>query len=76
MLMEKILRKDHRFKIHHLRKPNKTIIQEVSPTLLKKLELLHPAHTQYRRGKSATREQESFSIQSKHQPTEIKKLKI
>ena len=30
-------------------------IQEAPPTLLKKLELLHPAHTQHHQGKSPTR---------------------
>ena len=34
-------------KIHHLRRPSKTNIQEEPQTVLKKLELLHPAHTQY-----------------------------
>ena len=42
-------------KVQHLGKTSKTNIQEVPPTLLKKLELLHPAHTQHRRGKSPTR---------------------
>ena len=39
-------------RIYHLRKPSKTNIQEKPPTLLKKLELLHSGHTQYRCGKS------------------------
>ena len=38
-------------KVQHLRKTMKTNIQEEPPTLLKKLELLHPAHAQHRRGK-------------------------
>ena len=38
-----------------MRKTSKTNIQEEPPTLLKKLELLHPAHAQHRRGKSPTR---------------------
>ena len=42
-------------KVQHLRKTSKTNTQEESPTLLKKLELLHPAHAQHRRGKSPTR---------------------
>ena len=33
----------------------KTNIQEEPPTLLKKLELLHPAHAQHCRGKQPTR---------------------
>ena len=48
-------------KIYHLRKPSKTNIQE---------ELLHP-NTAVR-----NRQQESLSLQTKHQPMEIKKLKI
>ena len=42
-------------KVQHLRKTSKTNTQEESPTLLKKLELLHPAHAQHRRGKPPTR---------------------
>ena len=42
-------------KVQHLRKTSKTNIQEEPPTLLKKLELLHAAHAQHRRGKSPTR---------------------
>ena len=38
-----------------MRKTSKTNIQEEPPTLLKKLELLHAAHAQHRRGKSPTR---------------------
>ena len=38
-----------------MRKTSKTNTQEESPTLLKKLELLHPAHAQHRRGKPPTR---------------------
>ena len=34
-------------KVHHLRKQNKTTIHKEPLTLLKKLELLYPAHTQY-----------------------------
>ena len=42
-------------KVQNLRKTSKTNIQEEPPTLLKKLELLHPAHAQHRRGKSPKR---------------------
>ena len=42
-------------KVQHLRKTSKTNIQEEPPSLLKKLELLHPDHAQHRRGKSPTR---------------------
>ena len=42
-------------KIQNLRKTSKRNIQEEPPTLLKKLELLHAAHAQHRRGKSPTR---------------------
>ena len=42
-------------KVQHSRKTSKTNIQEEPPTLLKKLELLHPAHAQHRRGKSPKR---------------------
>ena len=38
-----------------MRKTSKTNIQEEPPTLLKKLELLYPAHAQHRRGKLPTR---------------------
>ena len=41
-------------KVKHLRKTSKTNNQEEPSTLLKKLELLHPAHTQHRHGKSPT----------------------
>ena len=36
-------------KLQYLRKTSKTNIQEEPPTLLKQLELLHPAHIQHRR---------------------------
>ena len=39
-------------KVHNLKKTSKTNILEEPPTLLKKLELLHLAHTQHRRRKS------------------------
>ena len=39
-----------------MRKTSKTNILEESPTLLKELELLHPAHTQHHRGKSTERD--------------------
>ena len=39
----------------------------------KKLELLHPTHTQHHVGNY---QQESHQLQSKNQPIEIKKLKI
>ena len=42
--------------VQHLRKTSKTNILEESPTLLKKLELLHPAHTQHHCGKSTKRD--------------------
>ena len=42
-------------KVEHLKKISKRNIQEEPPTLLKKLELLHPAHTQHHRGKLPTR---------------------
>ena len=42
-------------KVQHLRKTSKRNSQEEPLTLLNKLELLHPAHTQHRPGKSATR---------------------
>ena len=38
-------------KVQHLRKTSKTNIHEEPPFLLKKVGLLHPAHTQHRRGK-------------------------
>ena len=38
-------------KVQHLRNTSKTNTQEEQPTLLKKLELLHRAHAQHRRGK-------------------------
>ena len=41
-------------KVQHLRKTSKANIQEEPPTLLKKLELLHPAHTQHHSWKSPT----------------------
>ena len=41
-------------KVQHLRKTRKTNIQEEPATLLKKLELLHPAHAQHCHGKSPT----------------------
>ena len=42
-------------KVQHLRKTSKTNIQEEPQTLLKKLELLHPAHAQHCCRKSPTR---------------------
>ena len=60
-------------KVQHLRKTSKTNIQEEPPTLLKKLELLHPAHAQTVMGNC---QKESLQLQNKHQPIEIKKLKI
>ena len=42
-------------KVQHLRKTSKANIQEEPPTLLKKLELLHPPHIQHHCGKSSTR---------------------
>ena len=42
-------------KVQHLRNTSKTHTQEVPPTLLKKLKLLHKAHAQHRRGKLSTR---------------------
>ena len=42
-------------KVQHLRKTSIRNIQEEPPTLLKKLELLHPAHTQHRFGEPTTR---------------------
>ena len=42
-------------KTNVLRKPSKTNIQEETLIFLKKLELLHPAHTLYRRKKSPTK---------------------
>ena len=42
-------------KVQHLRKTSKKNILEEPATLLKKLELPHPAHTQHRHGKSPTR---------------------
>ena len=42
-------------KVQHLRKTSKTNIQEEPPTLMKTLEILHPAYAQHRRGKSPTR---------------------
>ena len=42
-------------KVQYLKNTSKTNIQEEPPTLLRKLELLHPAHSQHLRGKSPTR---------------------
>ena len=44
-----------KFNIWEKQATSKTKIQEEPPTLLKKLQLLHPAHTKHRREKSPTR---------------------
>ena len=61
-------------KVQHLRKTKKANIQEEPPTLLKKLELLHPAHTQYRPGKSPARVPSNTKQTSTERDNEIEDL--
>ena len=62
-------------KVQHLRKTSKTNIQEEPPTLLKKLELLHAAHAQHRRGKSPTRVSSTAKQTSTDRDKEIEDLR-
>ena len=61
-------------KVQHLRKTSKTNIQEEPRTLLKKLELLHPAHTQHRHGKSPTRDPSTTKQTSTDRDNDIEGL--
>ena len=61
--------------VQHLKKRSKTNILEEPPTLLKKLELLHPAHTQHRRGKSPTRVPSTTKQTSTDRHKEIEDLR-
>ena len=58
-----------------MRKTSKTNIQEEPPTLLKKLELLHPAHAQHRRGKSPTSVSSTTKQTSTDRDKEIEDLR-
>ena len=62
-------------KVQHLRKKKQTNILEEPPTLLKKLELLHPAHTQHHRGKSPTRVPSTAKQTSTDRDKEIEDLR-
>ena len=61
--------------VQHLRKTSKTNIQEEPPTLLEKLELLHPAHAQHHRGKSPTRVPSTTKQTSTDRDKEIEDLR-
>ena len=58
-----------------MRKTSKTNIQEEPPTLLKKLELLHPAHAQHHRGKLPTRAPSTTKQTSTDRGKEIEDLR-
>ena len=58
-----------------MRKTSKTNIQEEPPTLLKKLELLHPAHAQHRHRKSPTRVPSTANQTSTDKDREIEDLR-
>ena len=58
-----------------MRKTSKTNIQIEPPTLLKKLELLHSAHTQHRRRKLPTRNPSSTKQSSTDRDKEIEDLR-
>ena len=58
-----------------MRKTCKTNIQEEPLTLLKKLELLHPAHAQHRRGKLTTRVPSTTKQTSTDRDKEIEDLR-
>ena len=62
-------------KVQHLRKTNKTNIQEKPPTLLKTLELLHLALTQHRRQNSPTRVPSNTKETSSDRDKEIEDLR-
>ena len=62
-------------KVQNLRKTKKASIQEEPPTLLKKLELLHPAHTQHHRWKSPTRVPSNTKQTSTNRDNETEDLK-
>ena len=61
--------------VQHLRKTSKTNIQEEPPTLLEKLELLHPAHAQHHHEKSPTRVPSTTKQTSTDRDKEIEDLR-
>ena len=62
-------------KVQHLRKTSKTNILEEPSTLLKKLELLHPAQTPHCRGKSPARVPSTIKQISTNRDKEIEDLR-
>ena len=58
-----------------MRKTSKTNIQEEPRILLKRLELLCPAHTQHRRGKSPTRVPSTTKQTENHRDKQIENLR-
>ena len=62
-------------KVQHLRKTSKGNIEEEPPTLLEKLELLHPTHEQYRHWKSPTRVLSTTKQTSTDRDKEIEDLR-
>ena len=58
-----------------MRKTSKTNIQEEPQILLKRLELLCPAHTQHRRGKSPTRVLSTTKQTENHRDKQIENLR-
>ena len=62
-------------KVQHLWKTSKTNIQEEPPNFLKKLKLLHPAHTQHHCMKSPTRVPSATKQTSTNRDKEIEDLR-
>ena len=62
-------------KYNPLIKPSKINIKDEPPTLLRKLELLHPSHTQYLRRKLAARVPSNTKQTSSNRDKEIENIK-